>query len=202
MSLPEKKEILNLMDEDISRMINFIEEALDLRLLKEKKDVIEKKWTALGNLIDESLKPFQLLAKEKEISLVKRVDVNGALEVFMDALWIKQVLNNLISNAIQHSPSHSKVYIEAWVSPNETLKVAVKDEGSGFSEKETPRVFESFYKGRRPSFSGGLKNTGLGLAIAQAVVEGHGGSIGVTSSPKGCVFYFEISNVRGFPKIA
>jgi signal transduction histidine kinase len=91
----------------------------------------------------------------------------------MDVGRMEQVFENLIKNAIQHSPSGGTVRAAARLGgeePNLNVVCTVEDEGPGFPEEDIPRMFQPFFSRRR----GG---TGLGLSIVQRIVEAHGGSI-------------------------
>jgi two-component system OmpR family sensor kinase len=94
---------------------------------------------------------------------------------------LRQVLDNLLGNALRYTPSGSSVDIEAMVI-GERVRLEVKDCGPGMSEHEQSHVFERFYRAdaSRDRSSGG---SGLGLAIVKTIVVVHGGSVRVTSSP-------------------
>lgn len=101
--------------------------------------------------------------------------------VEVDPVRIRQVLLNLLANALRHTPVEGTVAIEVQSGPRQIL-VRVRDNGSGIAPEELPRVFERFQKG---SDSGG---SGLGLAIARKLVLAHGGDVGIESEPgKGTV---------------
>lgn len=104
---------------------------------------------------------------------------------------IKRVLSNLVQNAIQHSPEEGHIVLSA-AEEGPFLRIAVSDEGQGIDAAETSRIFERFYRidKSRSKNSGGA---GLGLAIAQSIVELHGGKIGVESTKgSGSCFWFTV----------
>ena len=201
-SLEDKKELMELMDQEIDRMMIFINNTLDFRLLQEKGDLIRCKWEFWGDTIEQSIKSFELPSRKKGIRW-KIENLSEDVEVFMDSLWIKQVLNNLISNALKHSPDHSIILITSHITPSGSLRLSVKDEGKGVSPEEKKRLFEAFYN--KPVENEGLfKNTGLGLAIAHAVIEKHQGVMNLLSSDQeqGSLFYFELPKIRQAKKTA
>ena len=89
---------------------------------------------------------------------------------------IRQVLLNLLANALRHTPAEGTVAVEVQTGPQQIL-IRVRDTGSGIAPEDLPRIFERFQKG---SDSGG---SGLGLAIARKLVLAHGGTIGIESTP-------------------
>ncbi len=104
---------------------------------------------------------------------------------------LTQVLDNLLDNAIRHTPRAGEVHVELRAIPG-FVRFEVRDSGSGIAPEDLPRVFERFYRSdaARSRDRGG---SGLGLAIARSIVKSHGGQIGVTSSmSEGALFWFEI----------
>ena len=100
-------------------------------------------------------------------------------------------MDNLISNAIKFSPAASTVYIRA--KPiEEGWRLEVQDQGPGLSDEDKQRLFQHFARlSARPT--GGEQSTGLGLAITRRIVEAHGGTIGVNSTPgKGATFWVKL----------
>jgi two-component system sensor histidine kinase KdpD len=106
--------------------------------------------------------------------------------VRVDAGIIRQVLTNLLSNAVAYSPKETEITISVQIDEN-TLVISVIDQGPGVAEEDTDRIFEKFYRGKNVP-TGGL---GLGLSIAKRFVEVHGGQIGVYNQ-KGSGACFEI----------
>jgi two-component system, OmpR family, sensor histidine kinase BaeS len=105
--------------------------------------------------------------------------VDAALpEIDVDPVRIREVLGNLLSNALRHTPSGGTVTVRAERSdPRSGVAFVVRDTGAGIASDELPHVFERFTK------SPGSKGAGLGLAIARTLVEAHGGSIAAESRP-------------------
>jgi two-component system OmpR family sensor kinase len=103
------------------------------------------------------------------------------LAITGDAGQIKQVLLNLIDNALRHTPRGGEVSVKAAPGPN-SVSIEVTDTGSGINPKDLPHIFERFYRGdiSRTRATG---NSGLGLAIVHSIVEAHGGTIDVESTP-------------------
>ncbi len=112
-----------------------------------------------------------------------------------DEVRLRQVLDNLISNAIKYSPKGGEVRISGTFD-DQRITVAVRDQGVGLPPDEQERVFERFYR-VDDALSRKTQGTGLGLYLARAVVEAHGGSISVESQPgKGATFRFTLPRDR------
>jgi signal transduction histidine kinase len=135
---------------------------------------------SISDLISDTLESFTELAKRRHITLQGSVSPDLE-EVQIDARRINRVLNNLIDNALKHSPDNGLVEVRS----NKFEKgiiVEVIDNGDGISQEDLPHIFDLFYRGdisRRSSTSG----TGLGLAISKGIIAAHGGEIKVDSQP-------------------
>lgn len=120
------------------------------------------------------------LATHHNVQLISPARTDAGL-VRMDRQRLVQVFQNLIENAIQHSPSGERIVVEAEevsLDGQDWVSYTIKDSGPGFSSEDLPRVFEPFFTRRR----GG---TGLGMSIVQRIVEEHGGSMAAGNRPEG-----------------
>ncbi len=104
--------------------------------------------------------------------------------VWMDTTQISRVLNNLLDNALRHTPEGGRVRVRA-AREGDMARVRVADSGPGISPEDLPHIFEHFYRGEKSRSREGFAHggTGLGLAIAKGIVEAHGGRIWVESAP-------------------
>lgn len=120
------------------------------------------------------------VTKDKGISLQLEMP-QAPLFVTGDAARLRQVLNNLLSNAIRHTPPQGTISVRTHAEGAQ-VQISVSDTGPGISSQDLPRVFDRFYRGdaARDRASGG---SGLGLAIAKALIQAHGGTIAVESEP-------------------
>lgn len=129
------------------------------------------------------------LLKEKNIKLKKKLT---SVIVYADETKISQVIYNYLSNAIKHSNNNSKIYINI-IDSEEKVRLEVIDEGDGIDKDALPYVWDRYYKIDK-SFRRSENSTGLGLAIAKAILEAHKAKYGVTSKVnEGSSFYFELS---------
>jgi two-component system OmpR family sensor kinase/two-component system sensor histidine kinase BaeS len=165
----------------------------DLRLLAHAEAgqlALKRQPMAIGDLLRDAQVNFSPQAADRGVTLA--LDLPGDLPpVMADRRRIAQVLGNLLSNALRHTPEGGCVTLSA-AEKEETVEVAVSDTGAGIPSEDLPYVFERFWRGdaSRSRVSGG---TGLGLAIAKQLVEMHGGEIGVDSTlGEGAVFRFTL----------
>jgi signal transduction histidine kinase len=181
----DEVEITNLYHQTtyLSRLVNDIHE---LSLADASQLHLEKILTDLNATIVETIQALEPLADEKKISLLNQTPVYPLLNI--DPTRIRQVLINLLINAIRHTPTNGQITIIGEVNEGE-LVVSVKDNGDGLSEDQINAIFKRFYRGdkSRNRETGG---TGLGLPITKAIVEAHSGRISVYSAGcnKGSVF--------------
>jgi two-component system OmpR family sensor kinase len=126
------------------------------------------------------------------------VDGPGTPEVVGDEPRIRQVLSNLVANALQHTPGSAEVTIRVGTEGDDTV-LEVADQGPGMSEQDASQVFERFYRtdASRARASGG---TGLGLSIVDSLVRAHGGVVSVRTAPgQGCCFRVTLPRVTDVP---
>ena len=108
----------------------------------------------------------------------------------MDLVRIREVLMHLLENAGKYSPPGSPITVSSEVK-GDKLVTSVADRGPGIDDFEQGLIFDKFYRGRNQRLA--VQGTGMGLAIAKAIVEAHRGTIGVVSQPgRGSVFYFTL----------
>jgi len=120
-------------------------------------------------------------------------DAPGPVPVVADVNRIRQVVDNLLTNAVKYAPG-SSIRVEARTE-GETAVLSVSDQGPGMSEEQAARAFEPFYQGDQPTAMAG--GVGLGLHITRRIVEAHGGSIRVESRPgEGTTFYLDFPMTR------
>ncbi len=128
---------------------------------------------------------YRVVAEDRRVSLT--VSVDEGLTVWADPVRLRQVIANLVDNAVKYTPEGGWVRVRA-NEENGRVVVRVEDSGPGIPEKEQLRVWERLY---RADTSRSQRGLGLGLSLVRALVEAHGGEVGVRSSPgQGSVFWF------------
>jgi signal transduction histidine kinase len=163
----------------------------DLRTLANAESgtlTLRKEPTDPAALIQEVVRSFVGDAQSKQISI--RSDLPPDLPtITIDPLRIREVLVNLISNAVRYAPEAGNVVVAARVE-NERMVVSVTDSGPGISPEDLPKIFDRFYKGATS------QGSGLGLTIARSLIHGHGGEIHAENIPSnGAKITFAIPNI-------
>src|SRR5581483_9328201 len=130
---------------------------------------------SLCDLISDTLETMQVQAAERRITLSGSVDPTVD-PVLMNSHEMQRVLYNLIQNALRHTPADGSVFVQARCRDDEFVRVDVIDTGEGIEAEELPRVFEQFYRSDK-SRSRETGGAGLGLTIAQRIVQAHHGTI-------------------------
>jgi len=172
-------------------LAGLINDLLDLSKIEEGKIELDAGRVSLGGLLHEVMETVNLMAAEKPVLL--EVDVpEPSVLVWADRDKVKQVLMNLIGNAIKFTPSGGRIAVSTANDRRGWVRVSIRDAGPGIPVSEQEKIFEKFYQvtqdgGPKP------KGTGLGLAISKSLVELHGGKIWVESEEdRGSTFSFTL----------
>jgi CheY-like chemotaxis protein/nitrogen-specific signal transduction histidine kinase len=171
-------------------LLELINEILDLSKVEAGRMELDLGSVSLADAIDHGLAMVRERAAKHGISL--RRDIAGDIGmVWADELKLRQVLLNLLTNAVKFTPDGGSVAIAARVTDGE-VEVSVTDTGIGIAEAERERIFEAFQRGGRTAPTG-AEGTGLGLTLTRQIVELHGGRIWMTSTPgAGSTFAFAL----------
>ncbi len=191
---PEQQEILSISKRNIDRLSRITNQVLDLQKLEAGQLPLRIRLSDLNTLVREARESFIRKATSAGSDLVMAVD-ESLEKVECDPDYIMQVLANLLDNAIKFSPGSTIQLITEQLEA--AVRVTVTDQGEGILATDIPRLFKPFSQlsaaGRVSARPGTTKGTGLGLAICKLIVEGHGGSVGVHSSPDvGTRFFFTL----------
>ncbi|HEY1410191.1 MAG TPA: HAMP domain-containing sensor histidine kinase [Promineifilum sp.] len=167
---------------DVLALNTIIDDLFEMAQLNAGGYTMERAPSSLSDLVSDCLESFNTLATLKGITLKGKVDPTVD-PVLMNAGKIGRVLNNLVENALHHTQAGGRVTVRAEVSGDGVL-VSVEDNGPGISEHDLPFVFDQFYRGEEAR-SRDTGSTGLGLAIARGIVEGHRGRIWAENRAEG-----------------
>ncbi len=174
------KKFLANASKGIDRLVQLVDDLNEISQLESGKVEMQKEHFIIQDLISDVFEEFSLRAKEKNISLTYKKGTEGALNVIADKQKIKQVLVNLISNAIKYGTEQGTVTAGCYVMDDKHIYIEVSDDGVGIEEEHLPRIFERFYRADR-SRSREIGGTGLGLAIVKHIIEAHNQTVTVRS---------------------
>ena len=183
------KRYLNTAQRDVRALSALIDDLFQMAQLDAGGIPLEIENASLADLISDTLESFSELASRQNITLKGSAETNVD-PVLMDTQRIGRVLNNLIGNALRHTPNGGQVEVRARRA-RVGVEVTVSDSGGGILPEDLPNIFESFYRGEK-SRSRATGGAGLGLAIARGIVRAHGGEIHVESQPGNTHFIFTL----------
>ncbi len=172
-------------------LLELINEVLDITRVESGQLAMSLEPVAVPGIVAEAIGLLGPLAQERGISL--RSDVaDPGLHVLADRHRLKQVLLNLVGNAVKHGRSGGSALLTCAASEDGRVRLAVSDDGPGIAPELMPRLFAPFE--RLGADAGGVEGTGLGLTLSRAIVTGMGGTIGVESrGGEGATFWFELA---------
>jgi hypothetical protein len=172
------------------RVAHLVEQLLEAAKLDARQIVANPEAFPVGELLQDVVQKFSLAARERGIELTLNV-APAQLRVHADIALLERVFDNLIDNALRHTPQGGRVTVSA--APNgERVRLSVADSGSGMTPEEAARVCDRFYRGDhgRSTASG---QAGLGLAIVKGILELHGTTISIDTRPgQGATFRFDL----------
>jgi len=191
----KRENLIPLLDET-KRMTRLIQELQQLNMAESGQLALDRSWVYIGAILREVVDIFGAEAEEKRVDL--HYDEEEDKEVYCDPARVKQVLINLIGNAIRYTPERGSIHVRLSKEPDGFVRVEVADNGPGIPPDKLPYIFHRFYRvdDSRSRTVGGM---GLGLAIAKKFAEAHGGRLNVTSEVgKGTAF---VMALPVFPEI-
>jgi signal transduction histidine kinase len=211
------KEYLNMAHQSSASMLELVNDILDLSKLQAGKFVINKEKSNIKEIIENRIAFYKISANSRKVNLETFF---GSLPVFIqfDPQAVKQIMNNLISNALKFTSQGGSILVSAFVLKagdllpeidkskypafptqkdlnltKSSLCVVVTDNGIGIPESNLANLFHTYEQAKLSPINKEDKGTGLGLVIAKGIVEAHGGKIGVVSREGvGSSFFFTI----------
>ncbi len=188
---PAAPEHLQPVLEQTQLLTQLVEDLRLLALAEAGQLPLEKRPLDVGDLLRDAQVNFGPQAEDRGVTLA--LDLPDTLpQVSTDGRRVAQIVGNLLTNALRHTPAGGCVTLSASVVEG-TLTIAVTDTGTGIAPEDLPYVFERFWRGEK-SRSRAAGGTGLGLAIAKQLVEMHGGTIHVESTAgQGSRFWFTLA---------
>lgn len=188
--------LMSRIESESRRMGLLVDDLLLLARLDAQRP-LERRRVDLLALASDAVHDAQSIAPRRRITM-EVVDGPGTPEVLGDDARLRQVLGNLVANAVQHTPETAAITVRVGTSGDDAV-LEVADEGPGMTPEDAHRVFERFYRtdSSRARASGG---TGLGLSIVDSLVYAHGGRVTVTTAPgQGCCFRVSLPRIADVP---
>jgi hypothetical protein len=187
---PTQHEFVDHLLAGTERLERLVDDLLDFARLETGQFKLSTQCSDLVELSRRVVGLLQSIATERRLTLGLGMHPE-VLQVPLDPARIEQVLINLVGNALKFTPEGGRVDVHLLVA-GDGARVEVADTGKGIAPEAQARLFERFYQ-VDPSVPRAQGGIGLGLTIAKALVEAHGGTIGVTSQPgEGSVFWFTL----------
>ena len=172
---PDEERLTSLFEET-QTMAVLLEDLRTLALAESGALILNKEPTDIPTLLNDLLLGYENQAQLKEIQIDMSLQ-DSMPSVNLSPVRMREVLNNLLSNAIRNTPDGGKIEVSALIENEQNLIISIKDNGEGIAQEDLGMIFDRFYKA---SDSGGM---GLGLSIAKKLVEAHGGSLNAKSRP-------------------
>jgi two-component system sensor histidine kinase NblS len=196
----EKREFLETANHETDRLTRLVNDVLDLSRLESSRnynlDALD-----IGQLIEQTLRTYQLNARDKGLELSSDIEAN-LLPILGHYDLLLQVLTNLVGNSLKFTPAGGKVVIRAYEiskdNPQETLKIRVEvsDTGIGIDAEDQIAIFDRFYRVENRVHT--LEGTGLGLSIVKNIIEKHYSQINLISEVGiGTTFWFDLDLYQG-----
>jgi two-component system sensor histidine kinase KdpD len=192
-----QRELLTVIDEETDRLNRLVGEAAEMAQLDAQQVELRRETCGVRQVVEIALEKSKQVLAGREIKLHLPESLPS---LRIDLERIAEVLVQLLENAAKYSPPGTPVTISAEPT-GKMVDLSVADRGPGIDDMEQSLIFEKFYRGRDQRYR--VQGTGMGLAIAKAIVEAHGGTIGVTSQ-LGCgsVFHFSVpAGVEAISKV-
>jgi len=189
--LPEQIEIIKKTYQSNERMVDLINDLLDVTRIEEGKYLFKLILTEIEPILQFAVNSYQEEAEKRKVILEFNKPQKMMPKVLVDVEKIRIAIQNLIDNAIKYTPQKGRVTVSLNYGKKE-IGVAIKDTGVGIPEDQKARIFSKFFRGSNV-IKVETDGSGLGLFIAKNIIEAHGGKIRFESEEgKGTTFYFSL----------
>ncbi len=183
------RELLDSIENSNNELKHYISSILNLSKIESQKVILNKKSNDINRIIEQCVKRLNPLAATKGIKIETQLEPLFSVECDEDLM--RQVLTNLVDNAIKYSPAGSRVVIRS-SEQSDSIQVEIEDFGPGIPKDQLPMMFRKFHRLNNPMHEQ-VKGTGLGLYLSKYFIELHGGTIRVQSvEGKGTTFSFTL----------
>jgi two-component system sensor histidine kinase BarA len=199
---PRQHDFVSTINKSANHLLSIINDILDFSKIEAGKLQLENLKIDFRECVFETLSLMAPLAQEKNIEIIPLINKDIPELIISDPVRLKQILNNLISNAIKFTEKGHitiQAHIEKNLEKELIIHVAITDTGIGLSEKEQSILFQAFQQAD-PTSKRRFGGTGLGLAICKRLAEEMGGTIGVNSeTDAGATFWFNFISKKSMP---
>ena len=183
----EREELLTVINEESDRLNRLVGEAAEMAQLEAHQVELRLGQHQMQEAVEDAVEKSKAILCKHPVTVQLPPNLPAAR---IDVERISEVIAQLLENAAKYSAPETSIYITGEVK-DRMIMLSVADRGPGIDDFEQALIFEKFYRGRNQRMQ--VQGTGMGLAIAKAIVEAHGGQIGVTSQlGRGSVFYFTV----------
>ena len=180
-------ELLNMSTDRLRRMV---EDVLQLSRMEEVQGLRETLPVDLAAMARACAKDFGFIVEDRKQSLALEVLDKDSFIVSGDGPLLRRVLDNLVHNAVEHTPAGGTITLRASLADEGLVRVSVSDSGPGIPLEARGDIFRKFFQKDTKRYVG---NVGLGLALCEKAVLRHGGAIGIEdAAPRGACFYFTL----------
>jgi signal transduction histidine kinase len=182
----------------VRHMTELVDALLTLARVDEGRLELHREPVNIGDLLSETYETAQILGEEAGVDVTLDLP-EGSVIVDADGGRVRQLVMNLITNAVKYTPTGGKVWMTL-TGTSQAATISVRDTGIGIAPGDVARVFDRFWRADPArSRTGERPGIGLGLAISKWIAEAHGGSIAVTSRPqRGTTFTVTLPRQAGF----
>jgi signal transduction histidine kinase len=177
--MPDHRGFLDIVRRNSQRLLDLVGDLLFVAQVDAGKLTLETTRIDLVGLASECVETMRPRALDRQIDM--RLESSGPIGIDGDPLRLGQLLDNLVSNAIKFTPERGHVVVRV-MREEAGVVLAVADTGIGISKDEQAKLFERFFRTEGATRLA-IQGTGLGLTIAKAIAEAHGGAISVESTP-------------------
>ena len=175
-----RDKFLSKAERNVLRLVNLVRDVDEISKLESGEQPLYKEHFVIQDLIKDVFETLYIKAKEKDIKCAIKKGTEQPIYVFADKEKIRQVLQNLVENAIKYGNENGSVVASIYLTDGQRVLIEISDDGMGIAEQYLDRIFERFFRtdAARSRKAGG---SGLGLAICKHIIEAHHQSIHVRS---------------------
>jgi len=188
------KEYLYILKENSERMEQLINKLITVTKIEQRKVPLKREYFSLKDLIEKTILEFKANAESSSVKIEFEAQ-SDLPEIFADSSQIREVLENLLDNAIKYSKENGVVLIKLF-KKHKNIWCEVKDDGAGIPEGDKKYIFQKFFRAGN-MLKRQTKGSGLGLFIVKSIINLHKGKIGFTSEEgKGTTFWFFLPLIK------